>query len=170
MIALKKFILTLSVVTVLIILTGCKNSVQEPTEPVNNVVYGGEPYDKAIGNGNYILHNFVGENTTFPKETVVDATKYYLGKADIYVKGLVNDLDESLKDRPAAEKYFTDYVTAIKNINTFYRSNPLDCLSRFGTIIDEQAQPYFVDIINNLDSIEQCRAFSCCYRVLANES
>ena len=134
------------------------------------MVYGGEPYDKVIGNGNYILHNFVGENTVFTAERVVDATKYYLGKADTYVKGLADDLDQSLAARPAAKNYLNDYVTTIENINTFYQSNPADCLNNFANIIAGKAKPYITDIIKNLGTSNDRYAFYTAYRILANES
>ncbi len=146
------------------------NPIVEPDDPT--VTYGGEPYDKAIGNGNYILHNFIGENTEFPVETIVDSINHYSNKAETYVKGLADNLDKSLEDRPAARDYLTDYVTAVNNINTFFSTtNPsgrnLDYAIR---TIDTAAQTYFTDIIKNLDSLTYRYLFYYCYRTLANES
>ena len=89
----------------------------DPTiDPDDPVVYGEEPYDKAIGNGNYILHNFIGENDKLTAENIVDGTNHYLGKAETYLKGLASKWNESMKDRPAAQNYFANLITGYRII------------------------------------------------------
>ena len=73
-----------------------------------------EATTKTIGNGNYFLHNFVGENTEFPAETIEEDAGHYYGEAGAYVKGLANAWNESMADRPAAQNYF---ASLINNIN-----------------------------------------------------
>ena len=139
----------------------------DPTiDPDDPVVYGGEPYDKAIGNGNYILHNFIGENDKLTAENIVDGTNHYLGKAETYLKDLASNWNESMKDRPAAQNYFADLITAVQNDNSFNTAGFDEAVS----IISANAKPYFVDIVKNLDDIGYQNAFYYCYRILANES
>ena len=139
----------------------------DPTiDPDDPVVYGEEPYDKAIGNGNYILHNFIGENDKLTAENIVDGTNHYLGKAETYVKGLASNWNESMKDRPAAQNYFANLITAVQNDNSF---NTYGFDEAVG-IMSANAETYFADVVKNLDSTKQRRAFYYCYRIFENES
>ena len=139
-----------------------------------NVNYGGEPYDKAIGNGNYTLHNFVGENTYFPVETIVASTTHYLDKAETYVKGLANNLNSTLEKegRTDAQNYFNDLITAVNN-DDFYIDANYPGRNTFDLAIndiDSAAKPYIADIIKNLPTENDRYAFYITYRILANES
>ena len=139
----------------------------DPTiDPDDPVIYGEEPYDKAIGNGNYILHNFIGENDKLTAENIVDGTNHYLGKAETYLKDLASNWNESMKDRPAAQNYFADLITAVQNDNSFNTYGFDEAVN----IMTANAKTYFADIIKNLDNEDDRYAFYTAYRILANES
>lgn len=139
------------------------NPTVDPDDPV---IYGEEPYDKAIGNGNYILHNFIGENDKLTAENIVDGTNHYLGKAETYLKDLATNWNESMKDRPAAQNYFANLITAVHNNNSFNTWGFDEAVS----IMSANAKTYFADIIKNLDNEDDRYAFYTAYRILANES
>jgi|GEM_PF-6140466 len=143
-----------------------ENTGNENTDDQQEVVYGEEPYDKAIGNGNYILHNFIGENDKLTAENIVAGTNHYLGKAETYLKDFASNWNESMADRPAAQNYFANLITAVQNDNSFNTSGFDEAVS----IMSANAKPYFVDIVKNLDDIGYRNAFYYCYRILANES
>ena len=146
----------------------------DPTiDPDDPVIYGEEPYDKAIGNGNYILHNFIGENDKLTAENIVDGTNHYLGKAETYLKDLASNWNESMKDRPAAQNYFADLITAVQNDQYFYIDENYPDRTTFDTAVNKisrNANTYFADIIKNLDNEDDRYAFYTAYRIFANES
>ena len=140
--------------------------------PTPTPVYGGEPYDQAIGNGNYTIHNFYGNDTSLTENNIIDGTDYYASKAETYVKDMANDFDNSLKNRSTTRNYFANLTSAIQNIDTFFnKNNPRGPeFDRATNTIDTAAQPYFKDIIKNLNTEDQRYAFYDCYRYLGNES
>ena len=131
-----------------------------------------EPTTKTIGNGNYFLHNFVGENTEFPAETIEEDAGHYYGEAGTYVKGLANAWNESMADRPAAQNYFANLIDSINENNYFDMAvtNPKGTSFDVAvTLVSGNAEKYFKDIVKNLDSGYN-NLFYYCYRILANES
>ena len=93
--------------------------------------------------------------------------------AETYNKGLVNDFETSLANRPAAQNYFYEYTNALKS-NRYYHINeikPGNC--DFDSLINRnnrQSTYIFADIIKNLPTSDERRAFQNCYRILANEA
>ena len=93
--------------------------------------------------------------------------------AETYNKGLVNDFETSLANRPAAQNYFYEYTNALKS-NRYYHINeikPGNC--DFDSLINRnnrQSTYIFADIIKNLPTSDERRAFRECYRILANEA
>ncbi len=69
----------------------------------------GIPSDKIMGNGNYTIHSFFGDSFRVNGD-VTKAVNHYLGKGETYVKGLVSQFSDSLKDRPAADAYFEQFI------------------------------------------------------------
>ncbi|MCM1403980.1 MAG: hypothetical protein NC133_00520 [Prevotella sp.] len=139
-----------------------------------------QPYDVVIGNGNYTLHNFGGEDTYFlgsdgkvGTPTVVGNVNYYLDKAETYIKGLVDRLEKSLEGRPAAKSYFDEIITTLK-ANNYYNIWEVDPGGlRFDNALDVNylsLNKVFTDIIKNLDTPDERGAFYLSYRVLAGES
>ena len=132
----------------------------------------GIPSDKTMGNGNYTIHSFFGDSFRV-NEDVATAVNHYLGKGETYVKGLVNQFSNSLKDRPAAEAYFAQFINEEQN-NQFQRldeqsSNPY---SFDGTIMGV-AQPsvyIFENIIRNIDNNRDRTVFTYLYYALHTES
>ena len=141
----------------------------------NNKKYG-TPYDRAIGNGNYILHNFISNEDSISRDTVGDDLNHYLGLAKNYMKDKLNAFDKSLNNRESAKQYFSDFIQVLNNDKyynyyTVYTNNPgdHDCDRAIGFITIESEQ-YFEDIIRNLNNIEERYAFYIAYRMMANEA
>lgn len=93
--------------------------------------------------------------------------------AETYNKGLVNDFETSLANRPAAKNYFSNCTNALKS-NRYYHINETNPGGlNFDNLIDcnnEQTAYIFADIIKNLPTVDERYAFRECYRILANEA
>jgi len=159
--------------------TGCPNpnGPQNPDnlgieKPIPGDEQYDQPYDVKLGNGNYFVHCFGGENTT-TSINVAKGINHYLGKGETYVKGLVNQFSNSLKDRPAAEAYFAQFINEEQN-NQFQRldeqsTNPYS----FDKTIKGVAQPsvyIFEDIIRNIDNNHDRHYFRICYQTVETEA
>lgn len=133
----------------------------------------GQPYDVKLGNGNYFAHNFFGQGGVSIDMNMAKGVNHYLGKGETYVKGLVNQFSNSLKDRPAAEAYFAQFINEEQN-NQFQRldeqsTNPYS----FDKTIKGVAQPsvyIFENIIRNIDNNRDRHLFRRCYETLSNEA
>lgn len=127
-----------------------------------------QPTTTNLANG-YTIRNFSGSHT-FGTDTVVNATEYYLGQAETYIKGLANSFDNTLNNRnTATQDYFRNYVDALKN-NNYYQ---LDSSNSFDMVMNGNSNnsvSIFEDIVKNLDHMEQGFAFRYGYKFLANES
>ena len=135
----------------------------------------GIPSDKTIGNGNYIIHSFIGEeNSHLRAGQIAKDVNHYLGKGETYVKGLVNQFSNSLKDRPAAEAYFAQFINEEQN-NEFQRMNEAlnESTYSFDKTIKGVAQPsvyIFENIIRNIDNNRDRHLFRRGYETLSNEA
>ena len=133
----------------------------------------GIPYDVKMGNGNYFVHNFFGQGGVSIDMNMAKGVNHYLGKGETYVKGLVSQFSDSLKDRPAAEAYFAQFINEEQN-NQFQRldeqsTNPYS----FDKTIKGVAQPsvyIFENIIRNIDNNHDRHYFRICYQTLETES
>jgi len=156
--------------------TGCPNpnGPQNPDNPgiekpnPGDEQYG-QPYDVKLGNGNYFAHNFFGQGGVSIDMNMAKGVNHYLGKGETYVKGLVNQFSNSLKDRPAAEAYFAQFINEEQN-NQFQRldeqgANPYS----FDKTIKGVAQPsvyIFENIIRNIDNNRDRTIFTYLYYTL----
>ena len=136
--------------------------------------YYGTPCDKTLGNGNYVLHNFIGEESNVVRANqIAKDMNYYLGKGETYVMDLVDNFSESLQDRPTAQAYFNSFISAEKS-NNFQRlnENGINPYSFDQTIngIGVPCEPIFEDIIRNIDNNRDRHLFIRCYETIANES
>ncbi|MCM1320584.1 MAG: hypothetical protein NC176_06835 [Treponema brennaborense] len=146
----------------------------------NNVNKDNLPYDVTIGN--YTLHNFMGENPKFTGSTVnegegsayaVNNVNYYLNKAETYIKGLANNLEQSLNGRPNAQNYFSNVINTLKSNRYYHIYEVRPGGQEFDKLLNVNPLPFdkiFTDIIKNLDNADEREAFELCYRVLAGES
>lgn len=133
----------------------------------------GIPYDVKLGNGNYFVHNFFGQGGVSIDMNMAKGVNHYLDKGETYVKGLVSQFSDSLKDRPAAEEYFAQFINEEQN-NQFQRldeqsSNPYS----FDKTIKGVAQPsvyIFENIIRNIDNNRDRTVFTYLYYALHTES
>ena len=127
-----------------------------------------QPYDRNLSNG-YVIHNFIGQGTAFPKETVEADTNYYLGKAETYIKGMVSDLNASVKGRNAAtQNYFKKFINGLSNNNNY----KVGTYSFDDAVIANVFNSEYIleDIVSNLDHIEQGYSFQYGFKLLANEA
>ena len=116
----------------------------------------GAPCDKTLGNGNFVIHNFVGEKAgNMQHHTMAEDVNYYLGKGETYVKGLVNRFSESIQNDPTAQNYFASFVNQQKN-NQFKKlyentRNPYGIDETINGIA-EPCFPIFEDFLLNIDN------------------
>ena len=130
-----------------------------------------QPFDRNLANG-YVIRNFVGEGTAFPKAEVVEKANYYLGKAETYIKGMATNLNNDLKNRnTATQKYFKKFLDAVNTnnyqIDELYPSDSFDQVISGNSINSEYI---FEDIIKNLDHMNQGYAFRYGFELLADEA
>ena len=88
-------------------------------------------------------------------------------------KGLVNDFETSLANRPAAQNYFYEYTNAAlgNEYNNIENRHPGGINFDFLININNLNSKYiFADIIKNLPTVDERYAFRECYRILANEA
>lgn len=130
-----------------------------PTEP-------NEPYDKVIGNRNYIFHNFMGEEPDITNATIDTDVRHYLDLGQTYLQERFASFHETLQDRPALQTYFQNFTYQ----NIIYQHNCGRDLDRTVNQVSALCEPYLVDIVKNLDSKTDREAFTLCYRVLASET
>ncbi len=165
--------------------TGCPNpngpqnpgtEIPTPENPGNETDDSryGIPCDKTMGNGNYVIHNFIGEKDNFASaNTIGKDMNYYLGKGETYVMGLVDKFSDSLQDRPAAQAYFQEFINAQK-ANEFQTlsetmSNPYG-FDHTVNGISNASEPVFENIIRNIDTNRDRHLFIRCYQALSNEA
>ena len=118
-------------------------------------------------------HNYSGNNDYLqPGENYVTEVNYYLNLAETYNKGLVNNFETSLVNRPAAKNYFSNCTNELK-ANSYYidEIKPGGYNFDFLINVNNDATTYiFADIIKNLPTVDERYAFRECYRILANEA
>lgn len=138
----------------------------DETTPAKNY---GTPYTKDIGG--YSIHNFISNSDKIEADTVADDVNHYMALAETYIKGLVNDFEQSLNGRPAAKEYFSEFTNRLKNTNT-YNVNGFDGERNLDTVLNSYypSQAIFADIIKNLSTPSKRGAFYYSFRVLDNES
>lgn len=166
------FVIGISVFTI----SSCDNTSYTGASGNNendNIRYG-TPCDKTLGNGNYILHNFIGEESNVVRANqIAKDMNYYLGKGETYVMDLVDKFSESLQDRPTAQAYFNSFISAQKS-NEFQRlnENGINPYSFDKTIngIGVPCEPIFEEIIRNIDNNRERHLFIRCYETIASES
>lgn len=167
------FVIGISIFTI----SSCTNSsyTNDYDDKENDTSRYGIPCDKIMGNGNYILHNFIGEETDSINvdNSMAKSLNYYLGKGETYVMALVDKFSESLQDRPAAQAYFNSFISGQKN-NEFQRlnENGINPYSFDKTVngIINPCRSFFENIIRNIDNNRDRALFIQCYQTLANES
>ena len=134
------------------------------------------PDDHVLGNGNYIIHNFIGSEGTISRDTVSDDLNHYLGLAKTYMKDKLNAFDQSLNNRESAKQYFSDFIQGLNNDKYFnYFSvnvnNPSD--HNYDRAIDSitiGSEQYLADIMQNLNDVQERLAFDVVYSMMANEA
>ena len=168
---LKKFVrvaMMAAALTAGMIGASCSNNGDKDTTPTDKY---GTPYDRAIGNGNYILHNFMSDNDNIKLVTVVDDANHYLELGETYLNGLADDFSKSLNNRPTAKNYFNSIISAIKDNDYFHvTSNKTNNMDVAMNIISLAVTPVLTDILKNVKTEGERDAFYYGYRVLRNEA
>lgn len=166
------FIIGISIFTI----SSCDNSsyTNDYDDKENDTSRYGIPCDKTLGNGNYVLHNFIGEKENAASaSTMAKDMNYYLGKGETYVMDLVDKFSESLQDRPTAQAYFNEFIHAQKS-NEFQRlnENGKNPYSFDDTIsgISVPCEPIFENMIRNIDTNRDRAMFITCYQTITNEA
>lgn len=122
----------------------------------------GTPYDKAIGNGNYVLHNFISDEDNI--ENNLDM-KHYLELGETYINDLATDFKKSTQGRTT---YFDNFINTINEHNDLHSG--LNIADYSANNISSAAEPIYTDVVNHLNDIEQAFAFLDVYRTMANEA
>ena len=125
------------------------------------------PTNIELSNG-YFIRQFMGSGQSIAKATAVDDVNHYLGEAETYIKGLVNELEQSTN----GNTYFSNFINGYKE-NDFYKitgtgsgAHAMDYLLS----INANNYTYILeDIIKNVDE-ENRYIFSRAYQFLANEA
>lgn len=167
------FVIGISIFTI----SSCNNSsyTNDYDDKENDTSRYGIPCDKTLGNGNYVLHNFIGEETDSINvdNSMAKSLNYYLGKGETYVMDLVDKFSESLQDRPTAQAYFNSFISGQKS-NKFQRlnENGINPYSFDKTVngIINPCRSIFENMIRNIDNNRDRHLFIRCYETLANES
>lgn len=140
--------------TVLVMMfTGCSNP-ERAKEQAELEKYG-TPCDKVLGNGEFVIHNFVGEDDYLKPATIAEDVNYYLGKAETYMQDKIDDFEKSLKGDTYAQNYFNDFIAAQRR-NNFDRLG-IDTSKTSGidkTIngIAKPCFPIFEEFMDNIDN------------------
>lgn len=141
-----------------------------------NTNYGEQPYDRAVGNGNYIFHNFISNNhAPLTSDNRLDVTNHYLGLGRDYIVGMANKFDATLSNRDYnTQRYFGLLINTIKtdNYSKYFKLNRIDnnYMDYAATLITKGTEDIMADIVKNLNNLDEREAFSIAYRVLANEA
>lgn len=125
----------------------------------------GQPCDKVLGNGNYVIHNFIGEKASLSYDTMETDVTYYLNHAKTYVMGQVNTFSDSLKNRPAAKEYFSNYINKQKS-NSFAlpEYHPDGSVDGVMNIMNNACEPIMCDIVRNIDTNYNRCLFNTCFK------
>lgn len=158
--------------TVLVMMfTGCSNP-ERAKEQAELEKYG-TPCDKVLGNGEFVIHNFIGEDDYLKPATIAEDVNYYLGKAETYMQDKIDDFEKSLKGDTYAQNYFQNFIAAQRS-NNFDRLG-IDTSKAYG--IDETINdiakpcfPIFEDFIRNIDNNRDRCIFTEGCQAIFNES
>lgn len=142
--------------------TGC----QQPTEPTPTGIEQEitDNYTTTLGNGNYVMHNFMFDNNAAGTSAKVDT---WLAKAATYMKGLSNGFSDDFKNSTN-----TNYKNLISIINNdkIYTQDPSTGFDSIIYSINKASTPIFEEIISHIDTPLDRYNFICYYQALSNES
>lgn len=147
--------------------TGCPQPTQ-PTEPTPTPPSTEQEitdnYTTTLGNGNYVMHNFMFDNNAAGTSAKVDM---WLAKAETYMKGLSNGFSDDFKNSTN-----TNYSNLISIINTdrIYTQDPSTGFDSIIYSINKASTPIFEEIISHIDTPLDRYNFICYYLALSNES
>lgn len=144
--------------------TGC----QQPTEPTPTGIEQEitDNYTTTLGNGNYVMHNFMFDNNAAGTSAKVDT---WLAKAETYMKGLSNGFSDDFKN--STNTNYKNLITKLNDSET-YEQSTMSGFDPVINIINNNCKPIFEEIISHVDdatAADQCR-FIVYYKSLSNEA
>ncbi len=162
------------------ILNSCNMQTNLPIEPqeqtpLNYTQFGDAPYDRKIGNGNYVLHNFLGENTDFSlynSDEILDGTNCYLSEADTWLKTIINDIKTLNQDSDNLD-YFDKLINKLSNQKLYIDNEIFWKDKSFENIIRttvNAVDPFIRQIVKHLPTKKQCYAFKTAYYILSKQA
>ena len=125
------------------------------------------PTNIELSNG-YFIRQFMGSGQSIAKATAVDDVNHYLGEAETYIKGLVNELEQSVN----GNTYFNDFINGYKDNDSYKITGTGSGAHAMDYLLSINANNYtyiLEDIIKNVD-LENRYIFSSAYQFLANEA
>lgn len=125
------------------------------------------PTNIELSNG-YFIRQFMGSGQSIAKATAVDDVNHYLGEAETYIKGLVNELEQSTN----GNTYFSNFINGYKDNDSYKISGTGSGAHAMDYLLSDNANNYtyiLEDIIKNVDEISRY-IFSFAYKFLANEA
>lgn len=168
------------------LMTGCPtplDPIPDPEEPIVKPVEQDDekynkPYDKKLGNGNYVVHNFVGEydfdlhNFDLLAVDLEKDLNHYLDKGQDYIEDCAKDFSQSLKGRPAAQEYLKNINQIVDANQHMYIDDKIDQYSvdKASNVFINATRDYCNDIIKNLNNTKERYTFYLCYEALSSES
>ena len=147
--------------------TGCPQPTQ-PTEPTPTPPSTEQEitdnYTTTLGNGNYVMHNFMFDNNAAGTSAKVDM---WLAKAETYMKGLSNGFSDDFKNSTN-----TNYKNLLTELNDSenYKQNPMTGFDPLINAINISCKPIFEEIISHIDTPLDRYNFICYYHALSNEA
>lgn len=142
--------------------TGC----QQPTEPTptGNEQEITDNYTTTLGNGNYVMHNFMFDNNAAGTSAKVDM---WLAKAETYIKGLSNGFSDDFKN--STNTNYKNLLTELNNSDR-YQQGTMTGFDPVINAINNNCKPIFEEIISHIDTPLDRYNFICYYQALSNES
>lgn len=144
--------------------TGCPQPTEPTPTPPGTEQEITDNYTTTLGNGNYVMHNFMFDNNAAGTSAKVDM---WLAKAETYMKGLSNGFSDDFKN--STNTNYKNLLTELNNSDNYQQ----DTTSGFDPLINAiniSCKPIFEEIISHIDTPLDRYNFICYYQALSNES
>ena len=126
------------------------------------------PYNKRIGNGNYIIHNFIGKEPKIAPFTAYEDIQNYYDMGEKYIEATYHKFHQTFSNRSSVANFFRGFTLRKFKVN--------DVKITKGAIFDRMHEQIempcayaLADIVRHLDKATDREAFMLCFATLANE-
>lgn len=127
-----------------------------------------QPYNKRIGNGNYIIHNFIGKKPAIDHFTAYTDIQNYYDMGEKYIETTYHKFHQTYSNRSSVANFFRGFTLRKFKVN--------DVKITKGAIFDRMHEQIempcayaLADIVRHLDKATDREAFMLCFATLANE-